>query len=119
VPFLDHELWEFMARLPAPLLLAGAPKDLLRAAMQPLLPPAILARSKQGLAAPYGAWLRRARLPDWAEAALSPEALQRTGYFMPAVVANLRAEHRAGRLDHARRLMGVLSTQLWHDQFLA
>jgi asparagine synthase (glutamine-hydrolysing) len=118
VPFLDHELWEYAARLPAGLLLRGQPKDLLRQALGPLLPRAILARRKQGLAAPYGAWLRRPRLPDWAEAALSAQALARTGYFEAASVARLRAEHQAGRHDHARRLMGVLSTQVWHQQFL-
>ena len=118
VPFLDHELWEYAARLPAGLLLSGRPKDLLRQAMGPLLPAAILARRKQGLAAPYGAWLRRARLPAWAEAALSAPTLARTGYFDAAVVARMRAEHQAGRHDHARWLMGVLSTQVWHQQFL-
>ena len=99
-------------------LLAGQPKDLLRQAIGDRLPPAILARRKQGLAAPYGAWLRRPRLPDWAETALSPAALARTGFFEPAAVARRRAEHQAGRRDHARHLMGVLSTQLWHMQFL-
>ena len=118
VPFLDHELWEYAAGLPASLLLAGQPKDLLRLAMRPLLPPAILARRKQGLAAPYDAWLRRARLPEWAEASLAEAALARTGYFDAAAVRRLRAEHQSGRADHARRLMGVLSTQLWHELFV-
>jgi asparagine synthase (glutamine-hydrolysing) len=118
VPFLDHELWEFAARLPARLLLAGQPKDLLRAAMRPMLPAGILARRKQGLAAPYSAWLRRARLPEWAEEALSPAALARTGYFESSAVNHLRAAHVSGRQDHARQLMGVLSTQLWHALFL-
>ena len=118
VPFLDHELWEFMAKLPASLLQLGPPKAVLRDAMRPLLPAAILARRKQGLAAPYGAWLRRARLPEWAEEALAAGALGRTGYFEVEAVQRLRAEHQAGRANHARPLMGVLSTQLWHSMFL-
>jgi asparagine synthase (glutamine-hydrolysing) len=118
VPFLDHELWEYAAGLPSNLLLGGKPKDLLRRAMGNRLPASILARRKQGLAAPYSAWLRRSRLPEWAEAALSRAALAGAGYFDPAAVARLRVEHQAGRGDHARRLMGVLSTQLWHELFL-
>jgi asparagine synthase (glutamine-hydrolysing) len=98
-------------------LLSGRPKDLLRRAMRPYLPAITLARSKQGLAAPYAAWLRRPRLAEWAEAALAPAALGQAGYFEPAAVRRLRAEHQAGRRDHSRRLMGVLSTQLWHDLF--
>jgi asparagine synthase (glutamine-hydrolysing) len=119
VPFLDHELWEFAARLPSGALTGGPqPKALLRAAMRPELPAEILARRKQGLAAPHSAWLRQARLPDWAEAALTEPALRDTGYFAPNAVQRLRADHQAGRANHSRVLMGVLSTQLWHARFI-
>jgi asparagine synthase (glutamine-hydrolysing) len=119
VPFLDHELWEYAAKLPSTAIVGGAaPKDLLRRAMRPDLPSEVVARRKQGLAAPHAAWLRRERLPDWAEAQLQDGALRQTGYFVPAEVRRLRAEHRAGRANHSRLLMGVLSTQLWHEQFI-
>jgi len=119
VPFLDHELWEFVASLPSPMLLDGSePKQLLREAMRSYLPPEILARRKWGLAAPYADWLRRPRLPDWAEEALSDFALADAGYFTVASVRRLRAEHQTGRRSHARQLMGVLSTQVWHRQFI-
>jgi asparagine synthase (glutamine-hydrolysing) len=120
VPFLDHELWEFAASLPSQVLLDGPePKRLLRQAMRSYLPPEILARRKWGLAAPYLDWLRRPRLPDWAEEALSDFALADAGYFNAAAVRCLRAEHQTGRRSHARLLMGVLSTQVWHAQFVA
>src|SRR5579859_6052495 len=120
VPFLDHELWEFAARLPSAALTGGpAPKALLRAAMRDRLPAATLARRKQGLAAPHAAWLRQARLPDWAESALDERALRANGYFDPDAVARLRAEHQAGRANRSRVLMGVLSTQVWHAQFIS
>ena len=119
VPFLDHELWEFAARLPSAAVTGGRePKELLRRALRPELPAETLARRKQGLAAPHSAWLRRARLPDWAETLIDGPALGRTGYFDPAGVGRLRAEHQAGRANHSRVLMGVLSTQLWHAQFI-
>jgi asparagine synthase (glutamine-hydrolysing) len=118
VPFLDHELWELVARLPAAQVshAVGPEKSLLRRAMRGRLPPATLARRKQGLAAPYAAWLRRPRLADWAEAVLDARALRSAGYFDAPTVRRLRSEHQAGR-DHARRLMGILSTQLWHALF--
>ncbi len=119
VPFLDHELWEYAAQLPTSYLMGkGEPKGLLRAAMKDKLPPEILARRKQGLAAPHAAWLRRPRLPDWAEAALSDAAITRAGYFHLATVRAWQAAHRAGQHDHSRGLMGVLSTQLWHARFI-
>jgi asparagine synthase (glutamine-hydrolysing) len=119
VPFLDHELWEFVGRLPSAAVTGGrAPKEVLRRAMQAELPAETLARRKQGLAAPHAAWLRRARLPDWAETLIDGPALSRTGYFDPAGVGRLRAEHQAGGANHSRVLMGVLSTQLWHTKFI-
>lgn len=117
-PFLDHRLWEFCASLPAKMKTTGAlEKNLLRAAMQNLLPPTIVHRPKQGLASPHRAWLRHARLPEWAEVAFSPAALARTNYFVPIQVARLRSEHIAGHADHSRILMGILTTQLWHAHF--
>jgi asparagine synthase (glutamine-hydrolysing) len=119
VPFLDHELWEYAARLPSRLFTHGAfTKRLLRKAMRGLVPGEVLDRPKQGLAAPYAAWLRAERWPDWAEAGLEPRALGRSGYFDATAVGRLRAEHTTGRADHSRLLMGVLSTQCWHSQFL-
>jgi asparagine synthase (glutamine-hydrolysing) len=117
VPFLDHELWEYTGRLPSALLTSGRPKEILRRVMRGILPAETLVRAKQGLAAPYSRWLRAARLPEWAEAALEPQALARAGYFSLPAVARLRAEHAAWKHDHGRVLMGVLSTQLWHSTF--
>ncbi|MGH2536040.1 MAG: asparagine synthase (glutamine-hydrolyzing) [Candidatus Promineifilaceae bacterium] len=119
-PYLDHDLWEFCARLPPQHKLSGAgTKRLLRAAAGSLLPPAIAGRPKQGLATPHAAWWRRPRLPDWAEAALEPAALAAGGLFDPAAVGRLRLSHRQGRLDHSRLLMGVLTSQLWQQEFSA
>lgn len=117
-PFLDYRLWEFCASLPLTLKSGGAlEKNLLRAAVQDLLPPVITQRRKQGLACPHSAWLKRTRLPDWAEEALSPSALAANDYFVPAQVAHFRAAHSAGHGDYSRILMGILTTQIWHAQF--
>jgi asparagine synthase (glutamine-hydrolysing) len=118
VPFLDHELWEFVASLPSEVLSSPESKKLLRQAMRAYLPPEVIARRKQGLAAPYAAWLRRSRLPEWAEAAFSASALKDTGYFVREVVQKLRTEHQSGQRNYARLLMGVLSVQLWHQYFI-
>jgi asparagine synthase (glutamine-hydrolysing) len=117
-PFLDHELWQFCATLPPEYKLpAGGAlnKHLLRRAMAGRLPPAVLQRPKKGLAAPHAAWWRAERLPAWAEDCLHPAALVETGYFQPAAVSHLRYQHQSSRADHSRLLMGILTTQLWHQ----
>jgi len=116
-PFLDHRLWEFCARLPPDLKLTRVMnKAVLRQGMADLLPAAVRHRPKQGLASPHAAWWRREQLPAWAEECLHPSALVETGYFNPAVAGRLREEHRNGRADHSRILMGILTTQLWHQE---
>ncbi|MFQ5408207.1 MAG: asparagine synthase (glutamine-hydrolyzing) [Anaerolineales bacterium] len=119
-PFLDHVLWEFCAQLPPDLKLnASGNKLLLRRAMRGQLPDRLLQQPKRGLATPHADWWRAARLPDWAEACIAPAALTGAGYFDPKALRQLRGQHRSGRGDHARLLMGVLTTQLWHRQFIA
>jgi asparagine synthase (glutamine-hydrolysing) len=120
VPFLDHQLWEFVATLPVDFKLRGrTEKYLLRQATAQLLPEATRTRSKKGLAAPYSAWLRRERLPEWAETALSTDTLKQSGLFNPQAVQRLRQAHQAGSGSLGSLLMGVLSTQVWAAVFRA
>ncbi len=115
-PFLDHKLWEFCAQLPPGLKLNRAMnKWVLRQGMAGILPTAVAHRSKQGLASPHAAWWRLEKLPIWAEEALHPVSLAETGYFNVGMVTELRLEHGDGRADHSRLLMGILTTQLWHE----
>jgi len=124
VPFLDHKLWEFCAGLPAAYKLNGRiEKYILRQATRNILPETVRRRPKKGLAAPYAHWLRAERLPDWAETALSDRAIRHAGLFNPLAVQMLRQAHQAAgtaRNDLAlgSLLMGVLSAQVWFDQFI-
>jgi asparagine synthase (glutamine-hydrolysing) len=118
-PFLDHLLWEFCAGLPPECKLGErGSKLLLREGMKARLPATVLNQPKRGLAAPHARWWRAERLPTWAEECLHPSALAETGHFEPGEVARLRNAHRAGRVDASRLLMGVLTTQLWHAEFI-
>src|SRR5262249_7391202 len=59
VPFLDHKLVEFAAKLPERMKLRGlTTKYILRRAMKDRLPQPILSRRKMGFPVPLGAWLR-------------------------------------------------------------
>ena len=118
-PFLDHRLWEFCAALPPEVKLSAmGNKLLLRIGMKDRLPDSVRQQPKLGLATPHAEWWRADRLPAWAEDCLRPPALIEAGYFNAGEVARLREAHRAHRLDASRALMGVLTTQLWHAQFI-
>jgi asparagine synthase (glutamine-hydrolysing) len=113
VPFLDHPLVEFTARLPERLKLrGGTTKYILREAMRDVLPAEILSRGKMGFPVPVGAWLRGAYRAIVDELVLSPRALER-GLFDPAAIRGLVARHAAGE-DHAERLWSLVNLEIWH-----
>ncbi|MEO5700702.1 MAG: asparagine synthase (glutamine-hydrolyzing) [Casimicrobiaceae bacterium] len=117
VPFLDHEVVEFCARIPPAVKMRWlTEKAVLRAAMADVLPREIAQRKKFAMQAPGDDWMR-GLLPGFAEELLSPQALQDAGYFDAAGVARLRAAHRAGTANHGKVLMGVLGLQIWDDIF--
>ena len=122
--FLDHTLWEFCATVPQRMKLRGLylnreEKYLLREATRGIIPEDVRVRKKKGLSVPYGQWLRRDPLPEWAESMLSNRALKYAGLFDPDAVARLRREHRQGTGGRAALLMGVLSVQMWRSLFIA
>jgi asparagine synthase (glutamine-hydrolysing) len=117
-PFLDHELAEFVAGLPAGMKLRGlGTKRLLKRAVRGLVPAAVLTRPKQGFAVPIGGWFRRELRGYLPEILLAPEARARP-YFHSPVVAQLIEEHQSGRRDHAHRLWALLTFELWHREYI-
>ena len=63
-PYLDHELAGYVASLPGALKLTGRTrKSLLRRALADGIPPAVLARPKQGFSVPILRWINGELLP--------------------------------------------------------
>ena len=116
VPFLDHKLVEFTARLPERLKLRGwTTKYILRQSMKNVLPEAILSRPKMGFPVPIGAWFRGPFQSVIDEYVLSERALSR-GIFAPDFVRQVVALHKAGE-DHSERLWALLNFEIWLRRF--
>ena len=117
VPFLDHELVEYCARIPPRVKLKWLrEKSALRRAMRGILPEDIRTRRKWAMQAPIDDWLR-GDLPPFAEALVSDAALRATGCFDPDGVRALRQRHREGTENAGQLLSGVLGVQVWHEVF--
>ena len=125
VPYLDHRLFEFAAALPARSKLRGLrEKNILRrwGEATGLLPAAVARRRKQPYRAPDVPAFFDGRPPEYVEALLDPVSLRRTGIFNPEAVAGLVRRCRAGRAEGFREnqaLVAILSTELWHREFLS
>lgn len=121
-PFLDHRLYEFAARLPTSSKLLGLKeKEILRRWAKEIVPPSIRTRGKQPYRAPDAPSFFGDGAPAWVEEALSAERVRDYGYFEPAAVDGLTRRARRGQATGFREnqaIVAVLSTQLWHEQFL-
>jgi len=117
VPFLDNEVAATALGLATPLKVRGlAKKRLLRRALAPLLPKAVLQGPKQGFSIPVAAWLR-GPLQGFARETLSAETLSRQGWLDPATVTHLLDRHCAGQEDLSRQLWGLIAFTLWFDRY--
>jgi asparagine synthase (glutamine-hydrolysing) len=117
VPFLDHKLVEFAARLPVNMKLRGlTTKYILRKSMAGRLPKEILTRRKMGFPVPIGSWLRGQFSHVVDEYVLNSRALDR-GVFNSDFVRELVARHRAGE-NHSERLWALINFEIWQRRFL-
>lgn len=117
-PFLDDGLVQYAARIPASLKLSGIrTKQILRQAVDSMVPPFSLDRPTRGLSAPIDRWLRR-ELRGCVDLALGEAAVRERGLFRPAVVRQLVEEHRAGRPGRGQQVWMLFVLELWQRMYL-
>ncbi len=119
VPFLDHKLVEYTARLPERMKLRHqwTTKYILRESMKNVLPAPILSRKKMGFPVPVGAWFRGAFSSVIDEYVLSERALSRN-LFDETFVRRLVARHQQDGENHAERLWALVNVEMWLRQFM-
>jgi len=117
-PFLDHELMEFAARLPAEYKLRqNRLKAILKEAVSPWLPAEILKKPKWGFAVPIGEWFR-GELRDFLCDHLLGETARARGYFKHSEVERLVQLHLRRQRDLGHHLWILLMFELWQRTFL-
>lgn len=117
VPFLDHKLVEFCARIPASLKLRwGRKKYLLKKIASSFLPHGTLSHRKQGFESPMSYWLRH-DLKNYAMELLSEKNLQSHGLFRAESVRRLLDDHFTGREANEKLLFALMVFQRWHDAY--
>ena len=105
VPFLDHELVELAARIPARHKLAGGGKGILKEAARSVIPSAVIDRPKGYFPVPALKHLK-GRVLESVRDALSSRAARERGLFQPAYVDRLLA-------DPSGHLTPLRGSKLW------
>jgi asparagine synthase (glutamine-hydrolysing) len=123
-PFLDEEVFAFLARLDPKWKLRGLrDKHLLRLLAERWLPASVYKRRKVIFRAPLDSFHMDPE-PKFVGQLLSEESLRRTGYFAAAAVHHWRRAFRQmpvgslPRLSVEGGLAAVVATQLWHHLYI-
>lgn len=117
VPFLDHELVEFSARLPASYKLRGfKTKAILKEAMRSRIPKELLKRRKAGFNVPMAQWLMGPLNPLMNDL-LSESSVKRIGIWNSAEVKKLIEQHMSKQADHSRTLWAMICFMLFNQAY--
>jgi len=124
LPFLDYRVIDFAFRLPAKWKINGLKeKYILKKASEKLVPDEIKDRVKQPYRAPIREAFFSTGTDGYVDDLLSESSLKKSGYFNEKKVHGLIRKFRKsggaapGEVQNMA-FMGILSTQLIHDQFI-
>ena len=120
-PFLDRDLAEFSATIPARLKMRGGRlRAFFKDAYRDVLPPEVQSKRKHGFGLPIAMWLEthppfREMIEDLL---LSPRALER-GYFRrEGIEALLRGHRNDPKGFYGTFLWNMMTLEMWHRRFL-
>ena len=117
VPFLDHRLVEYAARVPSRHKIHGAnTKFVLKLGLRAVLPNRIIVRRKMGFPTPLETMFRGA-LFDYAHDTLLSQQATGRGYFRSGAVRRLLSDHRSGKAANHREIWQLLVLEEWHRLF--
>ncbi|MGE3401256.1 MAG: asparagine synthase (glutamine-hydrolyzing) [Vicinamibacterales bacterium] len=141
VPFLDHDLVDFLQRVPVryklrnldspgPLVdenesaklrryewLTGDGKVVLREAMARVVPPEVTERAKQGFSAPDASWFRGESI-DYIDTLLGNRRARIYDYLQAPYVSRMLDEHKRGERNHRLFIWSLLSFEWWLRRFM-
>ncbi|AXB44134.1 asparagine synthase (glutamine-hydrolyzing) [Amycolatopsis albispora] len=116
VPFLDAEVFKVAASIPLEeKITRETTKHALRRALDGIVPAHVLNRRKLGFPVPIRHWLRT-DMYDWARGIVSDSKTDEL--FDKAAVLRMLEEHKAGTLDHSRRIWALVVFMIWHGIFV-
>ena len=116
VPFLDHRVLEFAARLPGNQKVRGFQmKYLLKRALANHVPMEILRRRKEGFPNPSASWLAHDLRDMVGDILLDARSISR-GYFRKSAVKEL-IDHNSRSGRYAPEVFSLLVLELWHRTF--
>jgi asparagine synthase (glutamine-hydrolysing) len=118
VPFLDHQLIEFLATVPPQLKIKNLQKKYIhKKAVSKILPKEILQKKKKGFSLPLGSWFRK-ELKEFVQEVLTQDQVEKTGLFNQEYINQILKEHLSFKADHESKLIALLVFIIWFDIYM-
>jgi len=116
VPFVDHKLVEFCAKLPSKLKIRnGKKKYLLKKAGKRLLPNSVISHRKQGFCSPMSSWLSGDLLKT-VENKLSDDEISKDNIFNKSTVRELISSHYERNQMNDKLIFSLMLFQDWYNK---
>jgi asparagine synthase (glutamine-hydrolysing) len=117
VPFLDNEVVEFMARVPAKYKYRGATsKYLLKKLAAKYLPGDIIRRPKKGFGIPVAKWIKKELKSEFLSTFL-PNKIKQQNIFNSGYINQLMQQHLSGKKDNRKLLWTLYVFQKWYEEY--
>ena len=117
-PFLNHELAEWVARIPPERKIWDREgKALLKKALEPHLPHECMYRTKVGFRVPVAKFMKEEIRTQTDEILLGERFLDR-GIIRGEFIRQMLDEHREGRTEHGTRLWSLICLEMWYRTWI-
>lgn len=118
-PFLDVRLADLAGRLPDSWKIRGTvSKRIVREALGPRLPDAVVQRPKNGFRMPVTEWFRGPLHDEFRDLVLGRDAVS-SPYLDRGMVEGIADDHAAGRSNHDKTLWALYALEIFLRQFSA
>ena len=116
-PFLDYRLVELSATIPGHLKIRdGNVKDILKKAVESLIPEGITKRPKEGFVLPIFDWMMD-KLKDYSMEVLSESRIAKHGLLNDAMVRNVMDSYYSGDRSKAAKIWNLMMFQIWWEKY--
>lgn len=118
VPFLDHNMVEFAAKIPSKLKINGFKlRYIQKKVFEERLPGFVFEQKKKGFGAPVGSWIRN-ELKEMVQDLLSEPRIRRQGIFNNVTIQRILDNHFKMKQDYTDNLLALIAFQIWHEEYL-
>lgn len=117
-PLLDHNLIEFIARLPIQIKYKNyTNKKILKDIVHKHIPKELVDRPKKGFGVPLAKWIRT-DLKPLVEHYLSNSAISKDGIFNPAEITKIKNFYLTHNVVGVQKIWYLLVFQMWQEKWL-